>query len=826
MTSKTALMIGCAALAFFAFKGRAEAQGQPSRSTVLEDVVITAERREDALQDVPVAVSAFTSATRDEIGITSIQDMANFTPGLSYSTSLDRISLRGVGRLTNAIGSDPGVATYNDGFYTSSTVEASKSPMFVDRVEVLRGPQGTLYGRNSIGGAINVISKRPTPEFAGEVRLTTDDFDRRLYEGWISGPMGDRAGFRASVQFGPDQGDGYFSNASGAGEEGKLDRMFVEGQFELRPTDDLTIWFKYSHAEWDDQSRSANLVTPYATGGSFVPGGPNSLVPSGGLVPNAAFGYATPNPGALDPRRYNTDTPRTQTLDDNHTFVLQAVYNLPGVDLKYIGGYQTYLYTDLSDLDYTSRTSFSYPTIFGVATIFPTYVQEYIEDKTYYSNEINLVSTGDGPLQWIAGLYQYHEDFYQPVTWFAPNQLQLRTPLNISGPLPASPNPRGAFYAGTGELESDSYAVFGQIDYQLNDVWSLTVGLRYSKDEKTGLETYRLVNYDPSAIVPGCPGGCGPFTSAFDVTASATGAVAPGGVGTGAVERVVSGEWSLLGGRLELGWKPDESTLGYLSYSRGGKSGGFNLGSWSPNPVVEEESVDAFEIGLKKDFGRTLRLNGAVFYYDYRNPQIPLPTFNGAVVTTNFINIDQAKSFGAELEATWAPSDNLVFLFSYAYLDATIEEACCYVDESDPRALDAGAQPVGPLIAGRQQQRLNGNSMPSSPNNKLAVNGRYSWRFDAGELTGSVSYIWRDETFYSVFSTDRFKADSFDQVDARLTWADAKDRFTVIAFVRNALDEEGYDGVASSNGTGATGFGRILSLTPPRTTGVELQVRF
>lgn len=825
MSRTKELLLGGVTIACLAFEGRAYAQSVPQDS-LLEEVVVTAERREGAVQDVPVAVTAFTSETRDEIGIRSIQDMANFTPGLSYSTSLDRISLRGVGRLTNAIGSDPGVATYNDGFYTASTVEASKTPMFVDRVEVLRGPQGTLYGRNSIGGAINVISKRPALEFGGELRLTTDNFDGRIYEGFLSGPIGDRAGFRASVQVGPDQSEGYFRNAADSGEEGKLDRRFFEGQLELRPTENLTIWMKYSTAEWDDQSRSANLVTPYATGGSFVPGGANSLVPPSALVPNPAFGYATPNPGASNSRVYNTNTPRTQTLDDNQTFVLQVTYSFAGADLKYIGGYQTYLYTDITDLDYTARTSFSYPTIFGAVTIFPTYEQEYIEDKTYYSNELNLVSTGDGPLQWIAGLYQYHEDFYQPVTWYAPNQLQLRTPINISGPLPASPNPRGAFYAGTGDLTADSYAIFGQVDYSLSDIWSLTVGLRYSRDEKTGLETYRLVNFDPSAIVPGCPGGCGPFTRAFDLTAAVTGAVAPGGMGTGTVERTVSGDWGLLSGRIELGWKPDESTLAYLSYSRGGKSGGFNLGSWSPNPMVDEETINAFELGLKRDFGRTLRLNGAVFYYDYRNPQVPLPTFNGAVVTTNFVNIDKATSFGAELEATWAPTDNLVFLLSYAYLDARIQESCCFVDESDPLALDAGAQPSGPAVLGRRPQRLDGNPLPSSPRNKLAINGRYTWSFEAGQLTASASYVWRDETGYSVFATNRFRAEAFDQVDARVTWVDAKDRFTVIAFVRNAFDEEGYDGVASSNGTGATGFGRILSLTPPRTSGVELQVRF
>src|SRR5439155_6584311 len=176
-----------------AFGTSAHAQSQPAAtaaaSNTIEELVVTAEKRSQSLQDVPIAISAYTSEKRDLLGINSVQDMTNFTPGLAYSSQLDRISLRGVGRLTNVQSADPGVATYSDGVYTSSTVEAGKTPIFTDRVEVLRGPQGTLYGRNSIGGAINVISKRPTDEPYGEVRATVANFGRTLFEAPVSGPV-------------------------------------------------------------------------------------------------------------------------------------------------------------------------------------------------------------------------------------------------------------------------------------------------------------------------------------------------------------------------------------------------------------------------------------------------------------------------------------------------------------------------------------------------------------------------------------------------------------------------------------------------------------
>src|SRR3954452_13220159 len=167
-----------------------------TNSNTIAELVVTAEKRSQSLQDVPVAISAFTSEQRDIVGINTIQDMTNFTPGLQYSSQLDRISLRGVGRLTNVQAADPGVATYSDGVYTSSTVEAGKTPIFVDRCEVLRGPQGTLYGRNSIGGAINVISKRPTEDPYGEVRATIGNYGRTLFEGAISGPITEGLQFR------------------------------------------------------------------------------------------------------------------------------------------------------------------------------------------------------------------------------------------------------------------------------------------------------------------------------------------------------------------------------------------------------------------------------------------------------------------------------------------------------------------------------------------------------------------------------------------------------------------------------------------------------
>src|ERR1700761_4110658 len=185
----------------------------------LQEIVVTAEKRTENLERVPDAVSAYISKQRDLIGIETIQDMTNFTPGLAYSTSLDRAFIRGVGRETNNLSTQPGVATYSDGVYNSSVVAASGDAMFEDRIEVLRGPQGTLYGRNAIAGTINSISKRPTADWTAEVRAKVGNYGTHDFEGTVSGPVSDTM----RIKFGGyrnTQNDGYYRNLFNGKSEG------------------------------------------------------------------------------------------------------------------------------------------------------------------------------------------------------------------------------------------------------------------------------------------------------------------------------------------------------------------------------------------------------------------------------------------------------------------------------------------------------------------------------------------------------------------------------------------------------------------------------
>jgi iron complex outermembrane receptor protein len=850
MASRKAVLLSCAAAAACfamplsaraAAAATAAAGGSGAAVTEIEELVVTAEKREQSLQDVPVAITAFTSTKRDLIGIDTIQDITNFTPGLSYSTGTDRISLRGIGRFTNNLASEGGVANYSDGFYTSSTVEAGKTPIFVDRVEVLRGPQGTLYGRNSIGGAINTISRHPTKDFYAEVRANIGNYNYSLFEAAVSGPVNDHLRLRLAGNK-LDQDKGYFHNTSpvgGSSEGNGLDQWYVEGQAEGDLFDDKVEWWtKVAGAGWDNNSggpggRSGALLGVYD---NF------NVITNGGLVPNAMFGF-TPNgePANTDLRSYRSNIQGKVKLQQNLIWSGHLTVHMDGFDVKYIGGYQHYLYRLHTDVDNSDRLPFPFAANPAV-TIFPNVVNDYTEDNWWFSNEINIASSGDGPLSWIVGGYQYKETrHYEPINAKYPDQPQFRNPLvrlpGSTALTAAAPDPQGSYAINRDDGTSESYAVFGQADYRFADRFTAHLGLRYTYDRKKSFESDRLLCFG----VPGVCAAATVTTPAIDVSQTfAFGQPAAGqpldpsvvvnsyyNPADGFVHRQLKNHWDAVTGTAGLDWKPDADTLAYGKYTRGYKAGGFNAGSLQVYPTTDSETIDAFEVGLKKTFGGRFQANASLFYYDYKNIQAPLTGIGASGLTiTQFFNIPKSTSKGFELETIWAPIDNLQILANYAYLDAKIKDGCCFQDGQDPLALQPGAV-RGPTQTSATSilQDVSGATLPSSPKNRVTLNANYTWRFEPGALTASISYIWRDETYYGIFNRYYNHAKAWDQTDLRLSYVDAKDRYTVILYGKNVFDRLGFDGSSGtrlSNGL----VNQTINLTPPRTYGLELQYRF
>ncbi|MCC7265968.1 MAG: TonB-dependent receptor [Caulobacteraceae bacterium] len=873
MRGKTALL-SAGAMSVLAWAGGAAAQDAAvQRGNVIEELVVTAERRAQNLQDVPVAVSAFTSEKRDIIGIKSVEDITNYTPGLSYSVGTDRITLRGIGRLTNNLASEPGVANYNDGIYSSSTVSAGASPLFIDRVEVLRGPQGTLYGRNSIGGAINVISRRPTHDFYAEVRATLANYDRQVFEGAVSGSIveGLRARFAASKV---DQDEGWFKNAATGIDEGEVrDQFSWEGQIEADLGENVDAWLKVGQQQYNNRAAPGGR-----SGGSLASPEP-SLFGPGSLSPGASYAFVggvnlvtlgpiVGNPVAQtgDLRVFSTNVPNENDLESEY-LTGEVVWHLPSVDVKYLGGYFKYDYVLTTDYDGTAVLSYTLPLapggrcaqlqVFGACgplTFAPSVTTDYEEHKEWWSHEVNFTSTHDGPLQWIAGLFYYHEKYTQPVRIREPGVVALETPLS------APRNADRTIYYTSQDMDMTSRAAFVQLDWQFTDTLKTTLGLRYTKDEKQGTEETRQLCYG----LPACLASVAPLygipvsqasipyfgtlTPVLDITGSVASGNRPAGSteeqkgvagpavtdpNTGVRSRPLADSWSAWTGTAGLEWKPDDDTLAYAKYSRGYKAGGFNSGTITPFPQTDKETVNAYELGLKRDWFGNLQTNVSAFYYDYQDAQVPLgfQPDTGPRITL-FYNMPKSVSKGVEIETIWQPIDNLQILFNYSYLNAKIKKACCLLDSDDPLAIQPGAQPSGPPGAidsatglPTRAQDLSGQRLPLSPKHKIALNGAYTWDFAAGSLIGSASYLWRDEVYSSIFNRPLNLAPSRGQVDLRLTWRDADDRFSIIGYVQNATDEEDFDSLsATRNSIGE--LSQTYVLTPPRTYGVEFQYRF
>jgi iron complex outermembrane receptor protein len=966
MRFKHQLMLG-GALVVGAFATGAQAQTRPTTAaaaatpSTISELVVTAEKREQNLQDIPIAISAFTDKQRDIVGIQSIQDMTNFTPGLQYSTSTDRVSLRGLGRLTNVLSADASVANYADGVYETFAVRAGASTLFTDRVEVLRGPQGTLYGRNSIAGALNIISKRPTEDWYAEARVGYANYEHSDVEFAVSGPTfipGWK--FRLAAQW-EDQEKGWIKNTvpKKASEGNVLNTFYVEGQIEGHFGDKVDMWSKIGYTNWRNGAGG-----PGSQSGGWTPNiysadptHPNQVLPdisasnrNGGngfniiefpqfaTGMNAGFGcsglatnvISANGPGIAgcvnashsSPWLKNTPISYQVRLPNAYTVASHWTYHAPGFDVKYIVGGVRYWYHLNGSVPGGSGDSPITQLTAGATTFYPQESFDYQERNAFISHELNLVSTSDSPLQWIVGAYYFDQNYTQPVsTAQEPAQTQwfISPPFGVclSGTNPNATSVPcakgiGRRFDNRPKVEDISYATYGQVTYKMDHGLTFTGGLRYSHDEKRGTESVRLLCFGLPACLSGLPPEI--FAAPLDLTGVPTVVAGGTGVGIDVIPKGVTGPttydpatgfairhydatWSAVTGTAKVDWQPDDSTNFYGSYSRGYRSGGFNIGIFtvlSFKPFSDKESVDAFEVGFKKNWPFNLQTNVAVYHYDYDNLQIPITVLEGGTgtlaisqSTTSFYNTPKSRSQGFELETIWQPIQDLQLIFNYSLIDAKIVRGQA-VDLVDPTATQPGAKPIhtiaqcqagGAAVAGdcavddptnglpgggfQRIQNLSGNELPNAPRNKIAVAGNYTWHFDAGSLTGSLSYSWRDKAYGTLFTRWYTEAPTWDQWDARFLWNSKDNKYEVIAYVKNMFDKIGYDqGATATRLNGAfsnllygpspagltcspiaTGVGNLAAgqlgtvncvqgisktyyTTPPRTFGVELRYKF
>ncbi len=605
----------------------------------LDVIVVTAQKRSEGLQDTPIAITAVSGETLEAQGTENISNLQQVTPNLVFDTTAPVsgvssgaiVFIRGVGQTDFQLTTDPGVGTYVDGVYISRSVGGVLDVLDLERVEVLRGPQGTLFGRNTIGGAISLVSKRPSDEFSVKAEATAGS--RNLLNAFVAVdiPFSDtvRSKFVGSIK----SQDGFVDGLNDGRQLGDTNRFSFRGTIEADLTSALTATVAADYTNIDEQNAASKLVGISVA----APGSPtrtdfrfdrdtgtvvteNFTIPPG--PPTLTFLQNVGPTGVFDASFITPDLDTTFATGPNGTQLdiwgasLTLALDVGFGELKSITAYR--------------ETSGSFARDADGSPLAVTETNNFDYQQEQFSQELQLTgSVLDDRLKFAIGGYYFDESGQDILTVTLPFLFG-----NVNN---------FAF------VENSSIAAYAQGTFNVTDALSVTGGVRYTRDEKsyTAPVGGAGITNGPAAVF----GPAGTFTPFFP----------PG------TSEVDFDDVSFKG---VIDYKLNDGTLFYASYSEGFKSGGFNTRYLVPVPApvsFDPEQLQTFEGGVKwEGLDRRLRLNGAVFFSDYSDIQLVLFQ-SGAPLT---VNAASADIFGVEFEATALPLDSLELGFSLGYIDA------------------------------------------------------------------------------------------------------------------------------------------------------------
>jgi len=640
---KSNLLLGTAiasSLMFVSMGVRAEEETADTDTFVLDELVITAQKREQSLQDVGISITALSGAEVEKLNFQDSESIAAQTPGLiatsfSGGSSTGLFSIRGISQNDFADHQEAPSAVYVDGVYQALTGSATAELFDVDRVEVLRGPQGTLFGRNATGGLVHVINKQPTEEFEAYAKLTVAEYNQIRLEGAVSGPITDTVRFRLAAM--SDNADGYFENTAvgvnsisdvafggfpartddtnGDNFRGR-DHHNIRAQLDIDLSENSTLGLDFSYGLVD------NVGNAYDT----APVGGDGLVDLGGTD----F-FGTP----FDPE-IHAEAPNVGGFVDKKSISYGATYDYDADDWS-LTAILARSENEKSYLEDDDGGPFNVA-LFGTD-----------QDASTTSAEIRATGQSD-QLDWTVGAYYLNIDGDYFGTFQFPGITGSSGPGVFDG--------FGFGYDLDYQLETNSFAIFAQVEYQLAEQWRLILGGRWTTDKKDFNIEATCVD-DPAVA----PGGCAAF------------GIAPGTLVAVGAPVDLELDDDFLTYKAQLEFQANEDLMIYAGYNRGVKAGNFTAPLDGLQPVSElafrPEKLDAFEIGFKSEFadGR-LRMNGSAFYYDYKDYQAFI--FEGlTTIVRNF----PAEITGGELEFTALPFEGLRLSGGVSILDATVEVA-------------------------------------------------------------------------------------------------------------------------------------------------------
>jgi len=616
------MFLSCGVLALSA--GVATAQTSAQDSTAIEEIVVTAQKRSENLQDVPVSVTALTSDALAARGVNNVLALNNLAPGMRISAAdaaaNPKIYIRGVGLSDFNPNASSGVGVYVDGVYIGSPLAQMAGFFDLAQVEVLRGPQGTLYGRNTNGGAINITTKRPSQVFGADASLEYGSFNAVTADLGVGGPIiADKLAFRVAAQYVKD--DGYTYNRVTGHDLNAADHWAGRLSLLYTPSEDFELLTQVNrYVNRGDATAPGHRALFPATAAAAGPDGfcaPGAYA-SGQCADLLGYADTDNNKRAVDANLEGKDKV------DLFGASSQATWRLGGVSLVSVTAWQ---WAHRNDLENTDASPLQMVEI------------NYRSRQHQFTQELRLQSdNASARFNWVLGAY-YMDEKVQDNT--RQDVLRDLRPLFITPENPTGlslENSVGTFgYPYT--QKTKGYAVFGQADYRLTDKLTGTVGLRWSADDKS--MDYQSQAEDGLIVI---------LTSKQSKTFSA------------------------LSGRLGLRYELSDDANVYATYNRGYKSGGFFGGLATTAEEMEpydNETLDAYELGLKSEFfDRRVRLNVSGFYYDYKNQQVFAQTTRNGLTVLVLDNAANSKVYGGEAEITARPIQPLTLTAGVSLLHA------------------------------------------------------------------------------------------------------------------------------------------------------------
>jgi iron complex outermembrane receptor protein len=711
----------------------AHAQAPDGGGIAIEEIVVTAERREANLQDVPISVSSFSADTLQALQVDNIGDLQSLVPNLSVHVGDANnavVYLRGVGQIDSIAFFEPGVGIYLDDVYLGRAQGAFLDVVDVDRIEVLRGPQGSLYGRNTVGGALKYVSAAPTDEFSGRVSATAGNYGRADFKATLSGPVaGDRLLGRATLAY--LSRDGYSDNRFDGSDDGDQKTLFGRGVLDFQARDNVAIQLALDYTDADpDHSRTPAKATPI------------SVL----IVDPFTFGLSQEIfPADADPFSVNADfnkVEQTETMGAG----LNVTWDISdALTFRSISSWRDLDYGTELDLDGTPINAF------GIY---------YFNEQSQVSQELQL-GYSDDRKSVIGGLYYFQEDG----TTFDGGV--------FSNFLIAA--------SGESSFRTDSYAAYGQVDYAFTDRFTGILGFRYTDEEKEYRRT--IEDFDLTALA-----GLTIDPDTFEISYANPELLNPrsadlalgGGIG---VARPVAAPdpASFDNVSLKIGMKyqlSDAAQL-YATVSEGFKSGGFNgrLAEGQLEPY-DEETLTSYELGLKSQWlNDRLRANAAVFHTDYEDLQVSSfeATPDGTTFLPIFTNAGEASIQGVELELTALLTDRLSVSANVGYLDTGYDEFLAGTDPDTGEVVDVSDQ----------------RSLVNSPEWGGFVGLSYDLPLaSGGGFTLAADWSFRDKTYLEVNSSENLAQGAYSVYNASVAYDSADGRWRVMLGGKNLGDEE------------------------------------